>query len=356
MGTILLADDHEVVRSGIRNALCVEKPYPCVIQEVDNGVDLMYVIQNQTIDVLVLDLIMPQFEPMRDIPRIQRLSPHTKILIISAYDDLSYIKGLLEMGVNGYHPKDSQLSQLPSAVDHIQNGEIWLPPAIASKLTDFSAPSAESEITLTPRQMDMLAHLQQGHDNQRIAREIGISVKTVENHLTRLYRVLDVQSRLEAVQLATEHFPPIQQAVRSPSDANMNAISSTSTVFATKEHTIVVVDDNVGYGKRLSSAIEKIVPKATLHFVSTIQDAERLAMDFHVHLFLVDVVLGDEQGIECTRLVHQINPKSVILLMTAYPDREFHKEGLSAGAKALLDKKDINKQVLYHLIEDALQV
>ena len=141
---------------------------------------------------------MPDFEPISAIRRIQALHPGLKILIVSAHDDDIYVQGLLGVGVNGYHMKDQPLNDLKLAIQRVLAGERWISSSLIGKLVAMP-PGSAAIPALTVRQRDLLRLLQQGYDNQSIAQETGLSIKTIENHLTRLYRQLGVQSRLEAV-------------------------------------------------------------------------------------------------------------------------------------------------------------
>ncbi|WP_054492591.1 response regulator, partial [Ardenticatena maritima] len=214
---VLVADDHEVVRAGIANALN-EMAHVRVVAEVGSGTELFEALQRFQPNVLLLDIAMPHFDPLRDIPLIRQTYPHLKILVVSAYDDDMYVQGLLRAGVHGYHLKDQPLSTLQTAITQILRGERWLSGRLINKLVDASPPPRSP--LLTDRQREILRLLQQGLDNCSIARQMGVSVKTVENHLTRLYRRLGVQSRLEAVHYVNEHpellAEPVSSAPTSP--------------------------------------------------------------------------------------------------------------------------------------------
>ena len=180
--------------------------------------------------------------------------------------------------------------------------------------------------------------LQQGLDNQSIARRTGLSVKTVENHLTRLYRELNVQSRLEAVNYLSQH-PEILVV------SGGSAVGEMSSAQAVK---ILLVDDNARYRSQLRRMVGKICPQAVIYEAAQIREAVHLVQQVAPQLVLVDVVLGDEDGIQCTRRIKAISPPARIILISAYPDREFHRRGLEAGAVAFLDKKDLDAAASGH--------
>jgi DNA-binding NarL/FixJ family response regulator len=347
---ILLADDHDVVRAGIRNAL-TDLPELKIVGEVGDGPGLLPALKELQPDCLLIDVAMPDFEPISAIRQIRVDYPHIKILVVSAHDDDIYVQGLLGAGVDGYHLKDQPLSDLRLAVQRVLAGEKWVTGRLVNKLLNLSeTPAADTTPSLTSRQRDILALLQQGLDNQTIARNMDLSVKTVENHLTRLYRQLNVQSRLEAVNYTIQH-PEVLgasgQVVAQQPVAARKPISQETV-------TILLVDDNTRYRRQLSKMVGKVFPHAMIYEAHNIDTATQMAQTTHPKLALVDVVLGDEDGIHCTRRIKSVAPHSRIILISAYPDREFHRRGLEAGALAFLDKKDLDTATLRQVIEDTI--
>jgi DNA-binding NarL/FixJ family response regulator len=127
---------------------------------------------------------------------------------------------------------------------------------------------------------------------------------------------------------------------------------STTEHDSSSDVNILVVDDNARYRKQLQRMIGRLLPRATIYEAKDIQGAVHLVESIEFHLSLIDVVLGDVDGITCTRRIKAIRPNSRIVLISAYPDREFHKQGLQAGAVAFLDKKDLDLSTLRQLIDD----
>lgn len=165
---VLLADDHAVVRSGIRHAL-QELPDLEIVCEVGDGPSLVTALEESQPDLLVIDVTMPHFEPIAAIRQIRARYPAMKVLVVSAYDDDAYVQGLLGVGVNGYHLKDQPLSDLKLAVQRVLAGERWLSSSLIGKLlsySEFCKPSSP----LTDRQREILRLLLQGYDNQSLAR------------------------------------------------------------------------------------------------------------------------------------------------------------------------------------------
>lgn len=344
---ILLADDHAVVRTGLRKVV-EEMPGMQVISESENGPQVFATLEKETIDCLIIDVTMPEFEPISAIQKIHAMYPVMKILIVSAYDDDIYVQGLLNAGVNGYHLKDQPLNDLKLALERVMAGERWLSTPIINKLLGKSNQSVSSE-QLTSRQRELLQLLRDGKDNQSIAQEMGLSIKTVENHLTRLYRQLNVQSRLEAVKYLMQ-----QPALLGLS--GHQAASSAVPMESNKHHeiAIMVIDDNSRYRGNLLRMIGKVCPQATIFEAENIETAVQMAGRIAPQLALIDVILGDEDGLRCARRVKAVSPHSRIVLISAYPDREFHRLGLESGAVAFLDKKDLDLAALKQVIEDII--
>ncbi len=344
---VLLADDHEVVRAGIRKAI-EDLPELEIVGEVGDGPTLMAALAHLNPDCLLIDVTMPDFEPIRAIRLIRATYPQLKILAVSAYDDDVYVQGLLGVGVNGYHLKDQPLSDLRLAVQRILAGEQWLSSPLIKKLQQYST-SSSLPSRLTARQSDIVRLLAQGFDNQSIAQKTGLSVKTIENHLTRIYRQLNVQSRLEAVTLIRQK-PEVLDLPFS------NETLGESFILASeqKQISILLVDDNERYRNQLRRMAVKAYPQASLVEASHSEKAFELAMHTPFHLAFVDIVLGDENGIRCTQRLKAISPDTRVILISAYPDREFHRMGLEAGAAAFLDKKDLDVGALRQVIEDVI--
>lgn len=344
---ILLADDHAIVRSGIRRMI-EQMPDLEVIGEIGDGKQLFDFLINNRVDCLIMDVTMPEFQPIQAIHEIKSRYPDIKILVVSAYDDDIYVKGLLKAGVNGYHMKDQSLNDLKLAIQQVLAGERWLSSSLISKLTD--SPSANPKTPeLTERQRSILRLLHQGLDNKSIAKEMDLSVKTVENHLTRLYQQLDVQSRLEAVNFVTRH-PKI---LATPGN------EAAEIVIPTRRETdyspaILVVDDNARYRKQLLKMIGKVQPEALIYETDDIQGSLQLTQNIHFQLALIDVILGEEDGIQCARKIKRVSPQTRIVMISAYPDREFHRLALESGAIAFLDKKNLDLATIKQVVNDVM--
>ncbi len=339
---LLLADDHAVVRAGILNAL-KDLPQIKIVGEVGNGRDLFTALAQLEPDCLLIDVTMPDFEPISATAQIRADYPNMKILVVSAYDDDVYVQGLLGIGVNGYHLKDQPLSDLRLAVTRVLEGERWVSSRIVDKLIQLRDGASPQYGRITDRQIDLLRLLYRGYDNRSIALALSLSVKTVENHLTRLYKQIDVRSRLEAMNYVMQH-PEIIGAANGPARAASPPPPGALTVL--------IVDDNTRYRQQLMRTISSINAHALIYEAQDTREALDMLQSVKPRLALVDVVLGDENGIHCAHQITRQSPTSRVILISAYPDSEFHRQGLEAGAVAFLDKKTLDTATLRQVIDD----
>jgi len=342
---IILADDHAVVRAGIRK-IVDQIPHLEVVAEVGTGPLVFSSLEKKQVDLLLIDVTMPEFDPIQAIKQIKILYPALKILVISAYDDEFYVKGLLNAGVNGYHLKDQSLNDLKLAIIQVLKGEKWISSKLINTLSRNQVDKTQS-LKLSKRQRDLLTSLRQGLDNKTIAKRYHLSIKTIENNLSSLYRKLNVQSRLEAVNYLTRH-PKIIET--SPEFNNLENIITASEQES--GYNMLVVDDNTRYRNQLIRILGKLDPRATIFGASNIKHALDLIHSKKFKLAFIDVILDDENGIDCVEQIKKIQADIRIILISAYPDQEFHKEGIKAGAIAFLDKKNLGSSTLHHIVED----
>lgn len=343
---ILLADDHALIRAGIGNALAGQ-PHLRIVGEVADGPSLLRALHTVRPDLLLIDVTMPDFEPIATIQHVRMKYPDLLILVVSAHDDDVYVQGLLRVGVNGYHLKDQPLSDLRLAINRVLSGKRWISDSLVDKLLQPAGKQPLNLPRLSPRQLDLIGLLAKGLDNRAMAAQLGLSIKTIETHLTRLYRQLRVQSRLEAINYVHAH----PEIITSLGEAS----SQQPMILPTAQQPVILmVDDNQRYRQQLRRMVDRIYPQALLDEASNIHDAVRLARQLTPQVVFVDVVLGDEDGIRCTRQIKMESPQSRVILMSAYPDREFHRLGLEAGAIAFIDKKELDAAALFQMITDAI--
>lgn len=342
---IVLADDHALVRAGIYKALAGMHGYE-IVAEAGDGPTVSAALAAARPDLLLIDVAMPAFEPLAAIRQFRHDYPDMKILVISAHDDNVYVRGLLGAGVDGYHLKDQSLPELQLAVARVMSGQRWVTGRLLDRLASVSDSPSPSTGDLSTRKRDIVSLLLDGFDNQSIAHRMGLSVKTVEKHLTAIYRQLGVQSRLELVSYVSQH-PDVIGPEGGRPDAHLSDVAATARPIS-----ILLVDDNLRYRHRLRKILDRIRPGVTVSEAGSVDETIEVLASISPDLAVVDVVLGDEDGIECTRQIKARSPQTRVMLISAYRDRAFRDQGLRAGAVALLDKKDLDVASLRLVIDD----
>lgn len=200
--SVVLADDHLVVRQGTRRML-EEYPDLDVVGEAGDGQEALDMVERLRPDVLVLDVRMPKLSGVDVVRRLKELSSPTGVLVLSAYDDDEYILALMEAGAAGYLLKTARIDDVVEAIRSIHQGEAVLHPAIATKVARLWRQSGrrgqDRQITeLSAREMEVLVLAAQGLRNKDIASRLNISVRTVEGHINSILAKLGVDSRVEA--------------------------------------------------------------------------------------------------------------------------------------------------------------
>lgn len=200
---VLLADDHAMVRAGIRQLLEGAGDLE-VVAEAGDGEEAQSLIQKHNPDVAVLDIQMPKASGI-DVTRwVRAHMPGVGVLILTAYDDDPYVLAVLQAGANGYVLKTADPADLIRAVRDVNEGRSALDPAITRKLmlNLFKKPEGSTVEPLTERELDVLRLAAKGFTNKAIGVQLGISDRTVQGHLAHIFAKLQASSRTEAVMRA----------------------------------------------------------------------------------------------------------------------------------------------------------
>lgn len=204
--TILLVDDHQMFRDGVRRRL-EEQPGLKVVGEAGNGSDALRLIADLKPELVILDIRLPDTSGIDLARHLRKEYPDLKILILTGYDFEQYVKALARIGVNGYILKDAPLEKLAEAIMEVRKGGGALSPAIASTLLSGYAdtrPSFGPPYTeLTLREIEVLELMQEGFKNLDVAAHLGISFRTVETHVTSIILKLGARNRSDAIRIAS---------------------------------------------------------------------------------------------------------------------------------------------------------
>jgi len=197
---ILLADDHPVVREGIRNRLDGEEDC-LVVGEAVNGDEAVSLARRLCPDVVLLDVAMPGPGVVPVLEVLRQKVPAARVLVVSAFDDEKYIFGTLAAGAAGYALKGERLSTLVEAVRTVARGEAWLSPRVAAKVTQraLGERTGTAGTPFTGREHEVLELMAQGKENAEIAASLVISEQTVKFHVGNIYTKMGVSSRTAAV-------------------------------------------------------------------------------------------------------------------------------------------------------------
>jgi DNA-binding NarL/FixJ family response regulator len=204
---VVVADDHAIVREGIRQVLDGMEGI-AVVGEAANGPDAFERAQALVPDVVVLDVSMPGESGLEVAKRLKRALPATRVLMLSVYDNTEFVLEAVRAGADGYLLKDSTPSELRAAIRKVISGESAFSAAAARQLRtalreeEAHRERAERVASLTAREMDVLRHVVAGRTNKETASELGISHRTVETHRENILKKLGVRSVAELTRLA----------------------------------------------------------------------------------------------------------------------------------------------------------
>ena len=208
MTKVLIADDHAIVRTGLR-ALLHSEPTLQLVGEATGGYEAIEMVANFQPDILVLDLSMPDLDGIAVTRQLQPLYPDLKILILTLHEDEALLRESIKSGASGYILKRAAESELISAIQIVMRGDMYVDPSMLRSLIGEQPQPAnaghESVDPLTPREIDVLKLIVQGYTNRQVGEELNISVRTVEGHRANLSGKLGLRSRVELVRYAREH-------------------------------------------------------------------------------------------------------------------------------------------------------
>lgn len=205
---LLLADDHAVLRSGLRLMLDARSDMT-VVGEAGDGVDVLPLARDLQPDVILLDLTMPRLGGLEALPLLREKAPAVRVLILTMHDDQGYLRQALRMGASGYVLKKAADVELIAAIHAVMRGDVYVHPSMTRSLLDEMIPesadsSAEENLwrTLSEREQEVLRLVALGHTNQEIADRLALSVKTVETYRGRGMEKLALRSRAALVRFA----------------------------------------------------------------------------------------------------------------------------------------------------------
>lgn len=205
---ILIADDHGVMRAGLRSIL-EDEPELQVVGEAADGQETLHLAGKYLPDIVLLDIGMPGMDGIEVTRRLAKLLPQTKVIILSVYEDESLLREAIKAGASGYVVKRGVEEELISAIRSVSRGDMYIHPAITHLLFKGLAPAVGSSKaaleSVTPREMEVMRYIIRGYTNRQIAETLTISVRTVEGHRASLFDKLGLKNRVELIEFAEKN-------------------------------------------------------------------------------------------------------------------------------------------------------
>ena len=206
---ILVVDDHEEFRTGLK-ALLAASTTSEVVGTATNGVDAVSAALTLQPDIVLMDLQMPRLNGIEATERIVGSSLHIGVLVLTMMEDDDSVFAAIRAGARGYLLKGSRRQEIVRAIEAVGGGEVIFGPGIAERVMTYfkGVPTPQSTARLFPqlteRERDILSRIAEGHENIEIARQMGISIKTVRNHASNIFTKLQVAHRAQAIVMARE--------------------------------------------------------------------------------------------------------------------------------------------------------
>ncbi len=204
MVNIMITDDHAMIREGLKNLLELDGDIR-VVEEASDGEECILKLRKNIPDVLLLDINMPVMNGLEVLERLKEIGLNVKVLVLTVHNEVEYLLRAVDLGINGYLLKDSDFDVLRKAVFAVSKGDTYiqeeLMPLLDSKMTQRSDEQKKIE-DLTVREMEVLKHLAYGMYNKEIAETLSISERTVKNHVSNIFKKIDVSDRTQAAVFA----------------------------------------------------------------------------------------------------------------------------------------------------------
>lgn len=204
MINIMIVDDHSMIREGLKQLLELDGDMR-VVEEASDGVECLEKIGTAKPDVLLLDINMPRMNGLEVLAKLKEKKIKTKVLVLTVHNEIDYLLKAVEIGINGYLLKDSESSELKKAIVSVVDGKNYIQPSLIPSLNAkmIQRDNDKDKIEdLTRRELEVLKLLATGNYNKEIAEELGISERTVKNHVSNIFKKIEVTDRTQAAVFA----------------------------------------------------------------------------------------------------------------------------------------------------------
>lgn len=201
---VMIADDHSMIREGLKQLLELDGEFE-VIDEACDGQECIEKLKETQPDILLLDINMPKMNGLEVLQKIKELQWNIKVLVLTVHNEVEYLLKAVDIGVNGYLLKDSESAELKKAILSVVNGEDYIQPSLIpvlnAKMIDRNKDNEKLE-KLTKRELQVLKLMSIGKLNRQVAEELHISERTVKNHVSNIFKKIEVKDRTQAAVFA----------------------------------------------------------------------------------------------------------------------------------------------------------
>lgn len=203
----MITDDHSMIRQGLKQLLELEGEFQ-VVEEASDGVECLEKLEKIVPDILLLDINMPRMNGLEVLSKLKEENRQIKILVLTVHNEVEYLLKVIDIGVNGYLLKDAEFSELKKAIHCILDGEDYIQPNLIpllnAKIVERSSDTAMIE-SLTRRELEVLKLVAHGMYNKEIAQQLQISERTVKNHVSSIFKKIEVMDRTQAAVFAIKN-------------------------------------------------------------------------------------------------------------------------------------------------------
>ena len=204
---VMIADDHSLIREGLKQLLEFDGTIK-IVGEASNGIECLEKMNVYNPDVLLLDINMPEMNGIEVLKKMKDDNSQVKVLILTVHNEMDYLMKAVDIGVNGYILKDSESAELKKAIRAVRDGENYIQPSLIPTLNNqlVNRDTDKDKISsLTNRELEVLIQVANGMFNKEIATNLNISERTVKNHISNIFKKIDVSDRTQAAVFAIKN-------------------------------------------------------------------------------------------------------------------------------------------------------
>jgi len=332
MITILIADDHVMVRQGLRSLLESEPSFS-VIGETGDGLDCVRRVEELKPNVLILDLNMPGLSGFEVISQVTRRVPQTLIVVQSMFTQEAYVRRAMENGAKAFVVKDDSAEALIRAVRDVVAGRTFLSKSVLQKTSCRVGEPDDPYDTLTEREREVLSLISDGLAGPDIAERLFISKRTVDKHRSNLMEKLNIHNERSLVRFALE------RGITLPSGES--AIETVGLSVRSESISTLVVDDNDEFRTQLIRFLETFGFFTVVGSASDGGAAIEAASKLHPELVLLDIRMKPVDGLTALPTIKSVSPETHVIMLSLLNESVYTERALTEGASGFIAKSEL---------------